>query len=70
MSTRATDKLEISVTVDGTLEQYSTPDMADYIRDGVFALLRDYEQYVRDAGTQSLDDPTFEIVVMEVNAVS
>jgi hypothetical protein len=70
MSTRATDKLEISVTVDGALEQYSTPDMADYIRDGVLALLHDYEQYVRDAGTQSLDDPMFEIVVMEVNAVS
>jgi len=68
MSNRATDKLEISVTVDGTLEQCSPDDMAEYIRDGVFALLRDYEQYVRDAGTTSLDDPTFEIVVMEVTA--
>lgn len=68
MSNRATDTLAITVTVDGTLEQYSTPDMADFIRDGVFALLRDYEQYVRNAGTQSIDDPAFEIVVMEVTA--
>jgi hypothetical protein len=61
-----THKLTVEVTVEGTLEGFSTDDMADHIRDATFRALRDYEQYVQDWGTTSLEDPTFEIKVMQV----